>query len=114
PQPQGYPPIYHAGGLGGALHRERYCKKVSQAGAVCSGVCVIKAILLDIEGTTSSLSFVRDVLFPYSRERMADFIGSHLNDVEVRKLLEDARAVAGQQLNNAQLIQQLLRWADED
>lgn len=29
-------PIYYAGGLGGALHRERYCKKVSQAGAVCS------------------------------------------------------------------------------
>lgn len=67
---------------------------------------MIKAILLDIEGTTSSLSFVRDVLFPYSRERMADFIGSHLNDVEVRKLLDDARAVAGQQLNNEQLTQQ--------
>jgi enolase-phosphatase E1 len=61
---------------------------------------VIKAILMDIEGTTSSLSFVRDVLFPYSRERMADFIGSHLNDVEVRKLVDDTRAVAGQQLNN--------------
>lgn len=75
---------------------------------------MIKAILMDIEGTTSSLSFVRDVLFPYSRERMADFIGSHLNDVEVRKLLDDARAVAGQQLNNEQLIQQLLRWVDED
>ena len=75
---------------------------------------MIKAILLDIEGTTSSLSFVRDVLFPYSRERMADFIGSHLKDVEVRKLLDDARAVAGQQLNNEQLIQQLLRWVDED
>ena len=75
---------------------------------------MIKAILLDIEGTTSSLSFVRDVLFPYSRERMADFIGSHLNDIEVRKLLDDARAVAGQQLNNEQLIQQLLRWIDED
>jgi enolase-phosphatase E1 len=45
---------------------------------------------------------------------MADFIGSHLNDVEVRKLLDDALAVAGQQLNNEQLIQQLLRWVDED
>jgi enolase-phosphatase E1 len=75
---------------------------------------VIKAILMDIEGTTSSLSFVRDVLFPYSRERMADFIGSYLNDIEVRKLLDDARAVADQQLNNEQLIQQLLRWVDED
>ncbi|MCC7515952.1 MAG: acireductone synthase, partial [Pseudomonadales bacterium] len=26
----------------------------------------IKAILTDIEGTTSSIAFVRDVLFPYA------------------------------------------------
>lgn len=30
--------------------------------------------LLDIEGTTSPISFVYDVLFPYARERMADYI----------------------------------------
>ncbi|MBV8436372.1 MAG: acireductone synthase [Silvibacterium sp.] len=30
--------------------------------------------LLDIEGTTSPISFVHDVLFPYARARMADYI----------------------------------------
>jgi enolase-phosphatase E1 len=33
-----------------------------------------KAILTDIEGTISSISFVKDVLFPYASERLEDFI----------------------------------------
>ena len=33
-----------------------------------------KAILTDIEGTISSISFVKDVLFPYASERIEDFI----------------------------------------
>ena len=30
----------------------------------------VKAVVTDIEGTTSSISFVHDVMFPYARERM--------------------------------------------
>ncbi|MCF6469982.1 acireductone synthase [Nonomuraea sp. MG754425] len=37
---------------------------------------MIRAVLVDVEGTTSSLSAVRDVLFPYARERLADWAGS--------------------------------------
>jgi enolase-phosphatase E1 len=33
-----------------------------------------KVILTDIEGTISPISFVKDVLFPYSKERLEDFI----------------------------------------
>ncbi|MFZ4084912.1 MAG: acireductone synthase [Vampirovibrionia bacterium] len=36
-----------------------------------------KAILTDIEGTISSISFVKDVLFPYASERLEDFILSN-------------------------------------
>jgi enolase-phosphatase E1 len=36
-----------------------------------------KAILTDIEGTISSISFVKDVLFPYASERIEDFILSN-------------------------------------
>ncbi|RYG21619.1 MAG: acireductone synthase, partial [Burkholderiales bacterium] len=36
----------------------------------------IRAVVTDIEGTTSSIAFVKDVLFPYARERLADFIAS--------------------------------------
>lgn len=47
--------------------------------------------LLDIEGTVSPLSFVRDVMFPYAGERLETFIKSHWNEPAV---LEAARQVA--------------------
>ena len=34
----------------------------------------IRAILTDIEGTTSSISFVKDVLFPYARRALPRFV----------------------------------------
>lgn len=34
----------------------------------------VKFILMDIEGTTTSLSFVKEILFPYSEKKMPDFI----------------------------------------
>lgn len=37
----------------------------------------IRAILTDIEGTTSSISFVTETLFPYARLRMADYVAAH-------------------------------------
>lgn len=75
---------------------------------------MIKAILTDIEGTTSSLSFVKDVLFPYARERMADFVHDHAHDAAVRKLLDDVKRVAERDLTDHQAIEQLIRWIDED
>jgi enolase-phosphatase E1 len=35
----------------------------------------IKAILLDIEGTTTPIDFVHKTLFPFARERMTKFVG---------------------------------------
>ena len=35
------------------------------------------AIITDIEGTTTPIAFVHRVLFPYARDRMADFVASH-------------------------------------
>ncbi|MGM0769488.1 MAG: acireductone synthase [Pseudomonadota bacterium] len=35
---------------------------------------MIRVILTDIEGTTSSISFVHDVLFPYAAEHIAAFV----------------------------------------
>ena len=34
----------------------------------------IKVILTDIEGTTSAVSFVFDVLFPYAAKHLPDFV----------------------------------------
>jgi enolase-phosphatase E1 len=40
--------------------------------------------LLDIEGTTSPISFVYQVLFPYARKRIADYITGNANNQDVQ------------------------------
>ncbi len=75
---------------------------------------MIKAILTDIEGTTSSLSFVKDILFPYARARMADYVASHHDNPDVRRCLDEVRALTAATLTDAQVVEQLIRWIDED
>jgi enolase-phosphatase E1 len=75
---------------------------------------MIKAILTDIEGTTSSLSFVKDVLFPYARQRMASFVRAHASEPAVRAQLDEVRKLAGAALTDDQVIAQLISWIDED
>lgn len=76
---------------------------------------MIKAIVTDIEGTTSSLSFVKDVLFPYARKHLAEFVRAEQKNSTVLKILEDVRELAGDaSWTQTQLIEQLIRWIDED
>lgn len=75
---------------------------------------MIRAILTDIEGTTSSIAFVKDVLFPYAREHLAEFIRSHALGPKVRGLLADVSTEAGKSLDGDEIINQLLRWMEED
>jgi len=42
-----------------------------------------RAILLDIEGTTTPISFVHDVLFPYSRLHLESFLAQHAASADV-------------------------------
>lgn len=75
---------------------------------------MIKAIVTDIEGTTSSISFVKDVLFPYAREHLPAFVAQHAADAEVSALLDDARNIAGAVLDIEGLIAQFIAWIDQD
>jgi enolase-phosphatase E1 len=75
---------------------------------------MIKAILTDIEGTTSSLSFVKDVLFPYAAQRLPDFVRAHRDDPQVAQLLADARAVADVAGDEDALIAAMLDWIATD
>jgi enolase-phosphatase E1 len=43
----------------------------------------IRGILLDIEGTTTPIAFVHEVLFPYARSRVKDYLVENLNSSEV-------------------------------
>ncbi|MDF7775658.1 acireductone synthase [Sphingomonas sp. AOB5] len=62
-----------------------------------------KAILLDIEGTTSSIAFVAETLFPYARAHLADFVARHPQ--ETAPILAQ---VPGDP------VETLLRWIDDD
>ena len=75
---------------------------------------MIRAIVTDIEGTTSSISFVTNVLFPYARAHMDEFVRAHAEDAEVRGLLGEVGKECGRVLDDGEAIAQLLRWIDED
>ena len=66
-----------------------------------------RAVLTDIEGTTSSISFVADVLFPYARERLADYVAAH--PAETAPILAEVRAI-----EPGDPVATLIRWIDED
>ncbi len=74
----------------------------------------MKTILTDIEGTTSSISFVRDVLFPYARSALPGFIAARGDEPEVRRWLDVVAAEVGGQPNDETLVDTLQRWVDAD
>jgi len=76
---------------------------------------MINAILTDIEGTTSSISFVKDVLFPYARKRLPAFVETHTDDLDVQHWLHEAAKEA--ELVSAtqqEIIELLIGWIDAD
>ena len=75
---------------------------------------MIRAVVTDIEGTTTSLSFVKEVLFPYAREHMAEFIRSNAEDPRVVPYLNDVRLETGEDLDLESISNQLLQWIAED
>ena len=49
-------------------------------------------ILTDIEGTTSSIAFVKDVLFPYARQRLGRYLDEHGSDPAIQALIQDVES----------------------
>ena len=80
----------------------------------------VKLILTDIEGTTSSISFVKDVLFPYAAEHLPAFVKANLNDEKVQTALQQTAEIAAEDgdVINAEdtdaLVAKLLQWISED
>lgn len=76
---------------------------------------MITTILTDIEGTTSSISFVKDVLFPYARERLPAFVITHSDLPEVQHWLHAAAEEAGLvSASEQEMIDLLVGWIDAD
>ena len=75
----------------------------------------IRAVLLDIEGTTSSIDFVHKVLFPYAARELPGFIRRHCREAEVAALLDDVRMDADDaDASIDEVIGILDRWIRED
>ena len=73
-----------------------------------------KAILTDIEGTTSSISFVKDVLFPYARRALPGFVATRGRDPAVRKWLDAVATENGGICDDRMIVEVLQGWIDED
>lgn len=75
---------------------------------------MIRAVVTDIEGTTSSLSFVKEVLFPYARRRIGDFLREHGDEPRVAELVAGVRRIMGREADLDEVIAQLVEWIDQD
>lgn len=49
----------------------------------------MKVILCDIEGTTTDISFVKDILFPYARDNCRSFLLQHFDEPEIKQIVSD-------------------------
>jgi len=52
---------------------------------------IVNAVLLDIEGTTTPIAFVTEVLFPYARAHLRAYLDAHAGQPEHEALLERVR-----------------------
>jgi enolase-phosphatase E1 len=69
---------------------------------------MIGAVLCDIEGTTTPLSFVQNVLFPISREKLPSFVENNWHDPEIGSVLQTIGT------ESAEVIRILQTWIDAD
>jgi enolase-phosphatase E1 len=75
----------------------------------------IEAVVTDIEGTTTPVTFVTETLFPYSSRALPGFIRAGSARPEVAEQLAAARTLAGApDLSEAAVVDLLLRWIAED
>lgn len=77
---------------------------------------MIRVVLTDIEGTTSSIQFVHEVLFPYASEHLPGFIRDHYRThPAVAEQLARVAEVSGVDDRDLEaLIAVLQQWIEED
>jgi len=75
-----------------------------------------RAVLTDIEGTTSTIAFVHEVLFPYADARLDAFVAAHREEPDVAAAMRDAAREADEEpdVDDATVLAYLHRWIAED
>lgn len=75
---------------------------------------MIRAIVTDIEGTTSSIDFIHQSLFPYARKHLRAFLKAQAQQPEVRAQLDEVNRLEARTLSVDEAATVLERWIDED
>lgn len=74
-----------------------------------------KAIVTDIEGTTSAISFVHDVLFPYAEKHLDVYVAAHREEPVVAQAMREAAVEAGEAgADDARVLTHLHAWIAQD
>jgi enolase-phosphatase E1 len=77
-----------------------------------------KLFLFDIEGTTTDISFVHKVLFPYAALHLKDYVLLHKDDPSVAAAVKDVCDTVlkeeGRSIDVTGAIETLLKWIQED
>ncbi|MBZ2187959.1 acireductone synthase [Alcanivorax sp. JB21] len=75
----------------------------------------IRAIVTDIEGTTSSISFVKDVLFPYAADKLPGFLATHWQHSAVKTQIDALAALTNTPIESPEAANRILQqWIVED
>lgn len=79
--------------LGTEIHSAANCGKIIRVPLFDE--TQVRAILLDIEGTTTPINFVTKTLFPFASRKLEGFLRANAGDEEVRALIRELRAQHG-------------------
>ncbi len=75
----------------------------------------IKAVVTDIEGTTTSISFVADTLFPYAKSRIQQFVLDNAGVPAVEQEIAAVKAEAGEPGASLERVGEILiAWIEQD
>ncbi|MFT7603106.1 MAG: enolase-phosphatase E1 [Saprospiraceae bacterium] len=79
---------------------------------------MIRFVLMDIEGTTTSIDFVHKVLFPYASQYLRQYVKNHIEEDRIQKNLlevkETVKQESGRLIADHEAIDQLLSWIIDD
>lgn len=76
---------------------------------------MIRAVLTDIEGTTSSISFVKEVLFPYAAKEMLNFLKKNWQNEDVIKQVSAISAESASDISSPEQANDILQsWIAAD
>ncbi|MDQ7731990.1 acireductone synthase [Halomonas sp. SpR1] len=75
----------------------------------------VRAVVTDIEGTTTDINFVHKVLFPYAQAKLPDFLRANADTPAVVEQINAVRREMGQpDASLDAVIAQLLHWIETD